>query len=203
VYSAERNGHYIYSIYLRQDRFSELANSQLIVMDTRFNTLLDSVMMGSFISPAGWLLREIPSISVTLDRNDSSEVSKVAYLDYNEVTSRLKLNMHIDIDWNEMPDNVINGDFYLLMMNNDGTKLYCYDVDANDFDVCSVAYPVASDIRPVVSIYNAVLPFHMPVNSRGLWHIYVGVVTSDGNVFYDQAAVIAGQTTGGEVVELY
>jgi hypothetical protein len=203
VYSAERNGHYIYSVYLRQDRFSELANSQLIVMDTRFNTLLDSVMMGSFISPAGWLLREIPTISVTLDKNDSSDASKAVYLAYDEVTANIKLNMHIDLDWSEMPDSVINGDFYLLMMNNDGTKLYCYDIDANDFHVCGVAYPAASDVSPVVNIDDAVLPFHMPVNSRGLWHIYVGVVTSDGNVFFDQAAVIAGQTTGGEVVELY
>lgn len=198
----DRDGHYIYSISLNQQNLKKSARSQFMVMDVNYNDLFNSIFMGTYITPTNWGEGNLPELDIVLvDVQDNSQ-AKAVFLPIDEISSRM-LEMNLAIKWEYMPTNVKYGDFYLLMTNHDTTKIYCYDIESSSFNSCSPVIPTVEGTVPTIDASNIILPFKMPEDTNGLWRIFLGLITSDGTVFYDQVAIVAGQTTGGEIIEIF
>ena len=190
---AGHEGHYIYSLYISQQNYQQYLNGQFMVMDSKFNTLFESVMMWQLVQQPGW--SEIPAFSVNLNGK------KAVYL--SDSTRETEMTMHVVMSWAGGPVAVNSGDIYLIMVNQDLSKMYCYDTTDMAFAECNPLQPTWPDAsRPRSEALE--LTFKMPSSATtGLYRIYYGMVAEDGMIFYDQAAVILNNAVGGDIVGIY
>ena len=182
------DGHYIYAIVLDQKNTSRYMNSQFMVMDLNYTNLFDQVMMGTMVVPTGWDTGNVPAISVSVNRKKALFVESASSLKRSDNS----LTMELATNWASAPSASMTGDYYLILVNQDMSKTYCYDFEKEQFNFCSPVTPAIRGITPGF-VDNGNRPFHIPFTENGVWRVYSGIITDDGNVFYDQAVIVTGQ----------
>ena len=185
------DGHYIYAVILDQRNASKYMNSQFMIMDLNYTNLFDQVMMGSMVAPTGWNMVNVPDISVNIDNRKASFVEGGA----SEKITDKTMTMNLSTNWSSVPSADMKGDYYLILVNQDMSKSYCYNFEKEQFEYCSPITPAKENISPGFKD-SGDRPFHIPFTENGVWRIYSGIITDDGNVFYDQAVILVGQGAG-------
>ena len=191
-----RDGHYIYVLSMLQNESYLYPRSQISMFNFDMNMLYNSLTMGEILNIwPDWTGSSVPIINVDIDDH------KAVYVDDNACTTLFTMN--VDVNWKKSPESGMSGDFYIILANQAGNKIYCYDIQEQDFNACNPMHPSKSSVQPPFMYHNTPMPFYMPVDETGVWRIYLGLVMEDGSVFYDQSAVIVRQALNGKNIEIY
>jgi hypothetical protein len=192
----DREGHYIYALYRDQMDATANPHAQVNLLNFDMNSVFNMLSMGGVLDAwPEWSGNAVPKIKVKI--NDG----KAVYVESE--TTETSFAMNVDFSWRKAPAGVETGDVYILLVNQSGSKNYCYDLQEQAFERCSPVYPSISEVAPSFSCRDIAMPFHMPADETGVWRVFVGLVAEDGSVFYDQAALVVKKALNGEMIEVY